>query len=148
MTITHISEREQALQRENERLLQALKISSFTVETQAEQLAAPVAQPVQEPVAWRCTKRIKPAIDPKEFGEPFIASNPEYVKAHPHHDWMPLFLAATAQPAPLTISPLEEQQLFDSWCPYKGNPDPRVVWAAAVDAVNGVLIGVRAGGTT
>ena len=34
------------------------------------------------------------------------------------------------------ITPLEEQQMFDDWCPYKGNPDPRVVWAAAIQAAN------------
>jgi hypothetical protein len=39
------------------------------------------------------------------------------------------------------ITPLMEQQMFDDWCPYKGNPDPRVVWAAAIDAVNGLLLG-------
>ena len=36
--IVHITPKEQALQRENESLLQALRISSFTVETQAEQI--------------------------------------------------------------------------------------------------------------
>jgi len=41
---------------------------------------------------------------------------------------------------PLTISPLEEQQMFDDWCPYKGNPDPRTVWAAAIEAVNGMQL--------
>jgi len=39
-----------------------------------------------------------------------------------------------------TITPLEEQQMFDDWCPYKGNPDPRTVWAAAIDAVNGMRL--------
>jgi hypothetical protein len=39
------------------------------------------------------------------------------------------------------ITPLMEQQMFDDWCPYKGNPDPRVVWAGAVEAVNGLLLG-------
>ena len=38
------------------------------------------------------------------------------------------------------ITPLMEQQLFDDWCPYKGNPDPRTVWAAAIEAVNGLLL--------
>jgi hypothetical protein len=38
------------------------------------------------------------------------------------------------------ITPLMEQQLFDDWCPYKGNPDPRPVWAAAIEAVNGLLL--------
>jgi hypothetical protein len=42
-----------------------------------------------------------------------------------------------------TITPLEEQQMFDDWCPYKGNPDPRTVWAAAIDAVNGMLLGAQ-----
>ena len=36
--ITHITPREQALQRENERLTKALQISAFTVETQAERI--------------------------------------------------------------------------------------------------------------
>lgn len=54
--------------------------------------------------------------------------------------------ALAEQPAPVQwpvafITPLMEQQMFDDWCPYKGNPDPRVVWAAAVDAVNGLLLG-------
>jgi hypothetical protein len=38
------------------------------------------------------------------------------------------------------ITPLMESQMFDDWCPYKGNPDPRVVWAAAIEAVNGLLL--------
>jgi hypothetical protein len=47
-----------------------------------------------------------------------------------------------AQQEPVAfITPLMEQQMFDDWCPYKGNPDPRVVWAAAVEAVNGLLLG-------
>ena len=49
--------------------------------------------------------------------------------------------ALSAAPAnPLTISPLEEQQMFDDWCPYRGNPDPRTVWAAAIEAVNGMQL--------
>lgn len=39
------------------------------------------------------------------------------------------------------ITPLMEQQMFDDWCPYKGNPDPRTVWAAATEAINGLLLG-------
>ena len=39
------------------------------------------------------------------------------------------------------ITPLMEQQMFDDWCPYKGNPDPRTVWAAAIESVNGLLLG-------
>jgi len=39
------------------------------------------------------------------------------------------------------ILPLDEQQMFDDWCPYKGSPDPRQVWAAAMDAANGILLG-------
>jgi hypothetical protein len=31
--------------------------------------------------------------------------------------------------------------MFDDWCPYKGNPDPRTVWASAIDSVNGLLLG-------
>jgi hypothetical protein len=53
-----------------------------------------------------------------------------------------------AAPAPVArseptafITPLMEQQMFDDWCPYRGSPDPRVVWAAAVDAVNEILLG-------
>jgi hypothetical protein len=57
-----------------------------------------------------------------------------------------LAAAPQAAPAPapqaLPISPLDEQQMFDDWCPYKGNPDPRVVWAAAIDAANGLLSGL------
>lgn len=37
----------------------------------------------------------------------------------------------------LLITPLMEQQMFDDWCPYTGNPDPRTVWSAAIQAVNG-----------
>lgn len=48
-------------------------------------------------------------------------------------------LAGAVQPT-TTITPLEEQQMFDDWCPYKGNPDTRTVWAAAIDAVNGMLL--------
>ena len=39
------------------------------------------------------------------------------------------------------ITPLMESQMFDDWCPYKGNPDPRVIWAAAIEAANGLLLG-------
>jgi len=38
------------------------------------------------------------------------------------------------------ITPLMEQQMFDDWCPCKGNPDPRTVWAAAIDSVNGLIL--------
>jgi hypothetical protein len=38
------------------------------------------------------------------------------------------------------ITPLMEQQMFDDWCPYKGNPDPRTVWSAAIDSANGLLL--------
>jgi hypothetical protein len=38
----------------------------------------------------------------------------------------------------LLITPLMEQQMFDDWCPYTGNPDPRTVWSAAIEAVNGL----------
>ena len=41
------------------------------------------------------------------------------------------------------ITPLMESQMFDDWCPYKGNPDPRTVWAAAIEAVNGLLLGAK-----
>ena len=50
-------------------------------------------------------------------------------------------LAQPAQQPVEFITPLMEQQMFDGWCPYKGSPDPRTVWAAAVDAVNGLLLG-------
>lgn len=39
------------------------------------------------------------------------------------------------------ITPLMEYQMYNDWCPYKGNPDPRTVWAAAIQAVNGLLLG-------
>lgn len=48
--------------------------------------------------------------------------------------------AQSFAPQALTITPLEEQQMFDDWCPYKGTPDPRVVWAAAIEAVNGMQL--------
>lgn len=41
------------------------------------------------------------------------------------------------------ITPLMEQQMFDDWCPYKGNPDPRTVWSAAINSVNGLLLGAN-----
>jgi hypothetical protein len=41
------------------------------------------------------------------------------------------------------ITPLMEYQMFDDWCPYKGNPDPRTIWAAAIKAVNGLLLGAK-----
>lgn len=50
-------------------------------------------------------------------------------------------LAQPEQEPVAFITPLMEQQMFDDWCPYKGSPDPRVVWAAAIDAVNGLLLG-------
>lgn len=42
----------------------------------------------------------------------------------------------------LLITPLMEQQMFDDWCPYSGNPDPRTVWSAAIEAVNGLHLTV------
>ena len=51
-------------------------------------------------------------------------------------------LAEPVQESVGLITPLMEQQMFDDWCPYKGNPDPRTVWASAIDAVNGLLLGV------
>jgi len=42
------------------------------------------------------------------------------------------------------ITPLMEQQMFDDWCPYKGNPDPRTVWSAAIDSANGLLLAASA----
>jgi len=44
-----------------------------------------------QPVAWVCTKRIKPD---ELLPEPFFASNPAYVKAHPNHNWTPLYALA------------------------------------------------------
>ena len=41
------------------------------------------------------------------------------------------------------ITPLMEDQMHNDWCPYVGNPDPRVVWAAAVDACNAVWLKVE-----
>ena len=38
------------------------------------------------------------------------------------------------------ITPLEEQQMFDDWCAYKLSPQPRAVWASAINSVNGVLL--------
>lgn len=56
--------------------------------------------------------------------------------------WNAAMDAKPAQQEPVAyITPLMEQQMFDDWCPYKGNPDPRVVWAGAVEAVNGLLLG-------
>lgn len=34
------------------------------------------------------------------------------------------------------VTPVEEQGMFEAWCPYKGTPDPRTVWAAATAAIN------------
>jgi hypothetical protein len=42
------------------------------------------------------------------------------------------------------ITPLMEQQMFDDWCPYKGSPDPRTVWSAAIDSANGLLLAASA----
>ncbi len=53
MTITHITPRELALERENAKQLQTIRVQAVTVEAQAEELAALKAQPVQEPVAWQ-----------------------------------------------------------------------------------------------
>ena len=58
MTITHISEREQALQRENERYKQVVRIQSAMMEAQQESIislmddAALKAQPEQQPRAY------------------------------------------------------------------------------------------------
>ena len=34
------------------------------------------------------------------------------------------------------ITTVEAKQMFEDWCPYKGSPDPWVVWEAAIAAVN------------
>lgn len=60
MTISYtVTEREQALERENERYLKTINIQSVTIEAQQEELAklraelaALKAQPVQEPIGW------------------------------------------------------------------------------------------------
>lgn len=46
---------------------------------------------VQEPVAWICTKRLTG--DKAVFDIPCTTANYEYVKAHPDHDWAPLYAA-------------------------------------------------------
>lgn len=33
--------------------------------------------------------------------------------------------------APVAQQATDEQAAFEAWCPYRGSPDPRVVWAAA-----------------
>jgi hypothetical protein len=38
---------------------------------------------------------------------------------------------SAAQPAPQRQEDASEQAAFEAWCPYRGSPDPRVVWAAA-----------------
>ena len=50
MTITHISERELALERENARLLNAVRLQAAAIEAQRECIAELEAQPVQEPL--------------------------------------------------------------------------------------------------
>ena len=59
MTITHISERELALERENAKMLQTIRVQAAAIEAQREciaeleaELEALKAQPVQEPVLW------------------------------------------------------------------------------------------------
>lgn len=49
----------------------------------------------------------------------------------------------TEMEQPTYITPLMEQQMFDDWCPYNGNPDPRSVWAAATDAINGLFLSMQ-----
>lgn len=39
----------------------------------------------------------------------------------------------------------DEQSAFEAWCPYKGNPDPRTVWAAAFQAGRASAQAVPAG---
>jgi hypothetical protein len=41
-------------------------------------------------VAWTCTRKLDG--DKRVFDEPFFASNPAYVKAHPAYDWTPLYV--------------------------------------------------------
>ena len=99
----------------------------FMADEIAELWAELAALKNQEPVAWRV----------------WVGSRGDGLE-HAYSedgDGAALFLAAGAQPIPdgFTVTPLEEQQMFDDWCPYKGNPDPRVVWSAAVDAVNAML---------
>ncbi len=69
----------------------------------------------------------------------------EYAQERPEMDTQIIAspkLAKQEQGEPVAfITPLMESQMFDDWCPYKGNPDPRVVWAAAIEAVNGLLLG-------
>jgi hypothetical protein len=45
-------------------------------------------------VAWYCTRRRGGGAP--VFDEPFVATNPEYIKAHPQHDWKPLYTTPPA----------------------------------------------------
>jgi hypothetical protein len=53
----------------------------------------------QEPDAWICTKRLTG--DKAVFDIPCTTANKEYVKAHPAHDWKPLYAEPKASALPL-----------------------------------------------
>jgi hypothetical protein len=91
----------------------------------------------QEPVAW-IFKPNRELLWPHEIERKNSLELNEYVplytKAQPKQE----------QGEPVAfITPLMESQMFDDWCPYKGNPDPRVVWAAAIESANGLLLGAK-----
>ena len=93
-----------------------------------------------EPVAWMHTDPDNPRVKFLVWRENEPAYRGVWIKT-------PLYTAPPQRPAepvhePVAfITPLMEQQMFDDWCPHKGSPDPRTVWAAAVDSVNGLLLG-------
>lgn len=106
MTITHITEREQALRRENERYLKTINIQAVTIEAQQEELAklraeiaALKAQPVQEPIGWIPTQYL-----------PNLRIKGEWVAAwaNPGGSAATPIYTAPAQPAPLT-----DAQIFE-----------------------------------
>ena len=80
----------------------------------------------------------------KQLRDAIATYGPDCMHGLPKHTYLKQIdqaIAEAEKQKPMAfITPLMEQQLFDDWCPYKGNPDPRTVWAAAIEAVNGLLL--------
>jgi hypothetical protein len=66
-----------------------LALESFADEIDAVLSSMGSTQDAREPVAWICTRPLGKGTKP--FDLPCMTANPAYVKAHPEHDWKPLY---------------------------------------------------------
>ena len=110
-------------------------------------LAALASEPQAEPACscpsgdgslrWPCAAHPAPPVgqpegDRSKFSAEVLAS---YDAADVAHTDTALSLFEAGHKAGRAEQPgavgLSEQAAFEAWCPYKGNPDPRIVWSAA-----------------